>query len=142
GRLFRKYVATLTVLVSAAVLTSALVQGYFAYRDYQEALLHLQQEKATAAASQIRRFIRDTENQLRWALPPPGLANGATLEPRRSDYQRLLRQAPAVTEVSYVDAAGKEQLRLSRSSMNITGGEADYSQEARFREATAGGTYF
>src|SRR5207244_2471141 len=40
------------------------------------------------------------------------------------------------------DGAGTEQLRLSRLSMNSNGRGADYSREARFWQAKAGGTYF
>ena len=34
----------------------------------------------------------------------------APLEQQTLDYLRLLRQLPAVTDVSYLDATGKEQL--------------------------------
>ena len=142
GRLFRKYLALLTALISGVVLTSALVQGYFAYREHQAALLRLQQAEAAAAASRIQRFIEETERQLRWAFPPPGAAGAATLDRQRADYHRLLRQAPAITEVSYLDAAGAQRLRISRLSMNTEGSGTDYSRETSFLEAQSGGTYF
>src|SRR5687767_9564208 len=103
GRLFHRYVAIITVLVTGAVLTSALVQAYFAYREQQAALLRLQREQAATAAAQIRRLVQDTEGQLRWAFPPPGAAGTATLDRRRAEYYRLLRQVPAITEVAYLD---------------------------------------
>src|SRR5215210_6183590 len=139
GRLFRKYLALLTALISGVVLTSALVQGYFAYREHQAALLRLQQAEAAAAASRIQRFIEETERQLRWAFPPAG---AATLDRQRADYHRLLRQAPAITEVTYLDAAGAQRLRISRLSMNTEGSGTDYSRETSFLEAKSGGTYF
>lgn len=142
GRLFRRYLATFTILVSGTVLASALVQGYFAYQEHRVALLRLQQEQAAAAGAQISRFLADTANQLRWALPPAGIASTATLERRRSDYQRLLRQAPAVTEVGYLDATGRELLRLSRLSMNVERSGLDDSHQAWFLAAKSGGVYF
>ena len=142
GRLFGRYVAILTALVTGAVLMSALVQGYFAYREHRTALLRIQQEQAAGAATQIRRLLLDTESQLRWAFPPPGAAGTATLDRRRADYFRLLRQVPAITEVAYLDAAGKEQLRLSRLALDTEGSGVDYSTRAPFLEAKAGGTYF
>ena len=142
GRLFGRYVAVFTALATGAVLTSALVQGYFAYREHRAALLRIQQEQAAAAAAQIRRLVRDTESQLRWAFPPPGAAGTATLDRRRADYHRLLRQAPAVAEVAYLDAAGKEQLRLSRLALDAEGSGVDHSARAPFVEAQAGGTHF
>jgi signal transduction histidine kinase len=142
GRLFRRYVAIFTVLATGAVLTSALVQGYFAYREYQAALLGIQQEQAAAAAAQIRRLIQDTERQVRWAFPPPGAAGGATLDRRRAEYGRLLRQVAAVTEVAYLDAVGGEQLRLSRLSLDVEESGVDRSSQAPFLEAKTGRTYF
>src|SRR5438477_2755837 len=135
GRLFRQYVATFAILVTTAVLTSALVQGYFAYREEQTTLLRLQQEQAADAAAQIRRLIQDTENQLRWAFPPPGAIGTATPDRRRAEYARLLRQVPAISEVAYLDAAGKEQLRLSRSSLDTENSGTDYSSQDAFVEA-------
>src|SRR5438128_2266683 len=142
GRLFRSYVTIFTLLVTGAVLTSALVQGYFAYQEQQAALLRLQREQAAGAAAQIRRFIQDAESQLRWAFPPPGDAATATLDRRRADYSRLLRQVPAIAEVAYLDAAGKEQLRLSRLSLDAEQSGADYSAQGPFLAAKAGHTYF
>ena len=64
------------------------------------------------------------------------------MEQRRADYFRLLRQVPPITEVSYLDPAGREQLRVSRLAMDVVGSGADLSQEPRFRDPKAGRTYF
>jgi hypothetical protein len=45
-------------------------------------------------------------------LPP-----SASIEARRFDNLRLLRQAPAVLEINHLDQAGKEDLRVSRLAM-------------------------
>src|SRR5437016_1431525 len=142
GGLFRRYVAITTALVTGAVLASALVQGYVAYQERQAALLGLQQKQATVAAVEISRFIQDTESQLRWAFPPPGTAATATLEVRRTDYHRLLRQVPAVNDIAYLNAGGREQLRLSRLALDTEGSGADYSTGAAFLGAKDGQTYF
>jgi methyl-accepting chemotaxis protein len=55
---------------------------------------------------------------------------------------RLLRQAAAITEISYLDALGLEQLRISRLAMNVVGGATDYSQDPKFLRAWSGHTYF
>jgi len=64
------------------------------------------------------------------------------MEERRNEYVRLLRRAPAITEAGYLDAAGKEQLRVSRLAMNVVGSGADYAADPRFLEARGGKTYF
>ena len=72
-----------------------------------------------------------------------GPARRSTLEQRRSDYLRLLRQAPAITEVSYLDAAGREQLRISRLAMNVVGSGVDFSQRPEVPASPKPGkTYF
>src|SRR6185295_11639618 len=66
---------------------------------------------------------------------------GTTLEQRRFDFFRLQRQVPAITEVSYIDAVGREQLRVSRLAMDAIGSQADLSADPRFVEAKARRVY-
>src|SRR5438093_1475721 len=60
---------------------------------------------------------------------------------RRVDYLRLLRKVVPTTEISHLDAEGKEQLRASRLAMDVTGSGIDYSREPQFLEAKAGKIY-
>jgi hypothetical protein len=62
-------------------------------------------------------------------------STGATIEQRRFDALRLLRQVPAITELSQLDADGKELLKVSRLAMDVVGGGTDYSKQAKFTEA-------
>lgn len=142
GSLFRKYVIILVILVSGALLTSILVQLYFSYQENQMALFRLQREKAVAAASSIAQFVYETERQIRWVIPPPGIVDTVTLEQRNRDYNRLLQQVPAVTEISYLDPSGQECLHISRVTMSSVGCKADFSQDPKFREAQSGKVYF
>lgn len=48
---------------------------------------------------------------------------------------------PAITELSYLDPSGKEQLRLSRLVRDAVGNQADFSQDPKFRGAKSGKTY-
>ncbi len=142
GYLFWKYVVLFVVLVSGALLTSGLVEIYFSYKENKSSLLTIQREKAAAAASQIDQFIREIESEIGWTTQASFAPQGAALEQRRFDYLRLLRQAPSITEVSYVDASGKEQLRVSRLAMDVVGSQADYSHEPKFLETKSGKTFF
>ena len=140
GSLFRKYVVYFVVLVSAALVVSGLVGMYFTYQESKAALLDLQREKAGAAASRIDAYVQEIEHQLGWMrLPQMG---GASLEQRRIDFLKLLRQVPAITDLSYLDKTGKEQLKVSRLSMDVAGSRQDFSRDPKFRGAKAGGTYF
>jgi signal transduction histidine kinase len=140
GSLFRKYVIYFVVLVSAALIASAAVGLYFTYQESKAALLDLQREKAGAAASRIDAYIQEIEHQLGWMrLPQIG---GSSLEQRRIDFLKLLRQVPAITDLSYLDRTGKEQLKVSRLSMDVTGSKQDFLQDPKFTAAKSGGTYF
>jgi hypothetical protein len=55
---------------------------------------------------------------------------------------RLLRQAPAITELSQLDAEGKEFLKVSRLAMDVVGSGTDYSKEAKFTETVAKKIYY
>src|SRR5207244_995825 len=49
---------------------------------------------------------------------------------------------PAISDLSYLDGAGREQLRLSRLTMNVVGPGTSYATDPRFQQARGGETYF
>src|SRR4029077_12133978 len=68
---------------------------------------------------------------------------GAALaEQRELDFLRVLRNVPAVGELSHLDLAGKEQLRVSRLEPDVVGSQEDFSRKPKFVEARAGKTYW
>ena len=140
-RLFWKYATFFVLLVTAELLASGITELYFTYQENQAALVALQREKALAAASQIEGFVKGIEQQMGWVTQPQRAPTGTTLEQRRFDFFRLQRQVPAITEVSYIDAAGREQLRVSRLAMDAIGSQADLSADPRFVEAKARKVY-
>ncbi|MBI3630550.1 MAG: GAF domain-containing protein [Candidatus Rokubacteria bacterium] len=140
GLLFRKYVVLFVALVGGALITSGLVEIYFTYQESKTALVRVQREKAAVAASRIEQFVTEVERQLQW-ITQSG-AGAVPLEQRRFDALRLLRHAPTITEVSHLDAAGREQLRVSRLAMDVIGSQADLSREPKFLEARARKVYF
>src|SRR5881409_1613453 len=141
GRLFRKYVIIIAGLVSGALLASGAIEIYFSYRENRDALVALQREKALGVASRIEDFIKEIERQIGWTTQPQLGAPSAAMYQRRVDYLRLLRQVLAITEISHLDAEGKEQLRVSRLAMDVAGSGTDYSREPQFLEAKAGKIY-
>ncbi len=142
GRLFVKYVIFFAGLVCAALLASSLIELYFTYQENKAALVAVQREKAQAAAGRIEQFIREIERQMGWTTQPVLAAGIAGLEQRRVDFLRLQRQVPPITELSYLDAEGREQLRVSRLAMDVLGSQADFSGEPRFVQARATRVYY
>jgi signal transduction histidine kinase len=141
GRLFRKYAVLIVSLVGGVSLAGGLLDIYFSLEDYHKDIAAIQREKALAAAGKIEQFIREIERAVAWAAQGR-VAAPFMLEQWSFEYRRLLRQAPAVTEVSLLDASGREQLKVSRTNMNVSGSETDFSREPKFLEAKAGRTYF
>ena len=140
GTLFRKYVSLFLAVVTVALVSNGLFQAWLAAEEHRAQLIRIQQEQADSAASKITQFIREIEGQLGWTTQLPW--STAALEQRRFDGLRLLRQVPAITELSQVDAKGQERLRVSRLSMDVVGSMADLSSEPRFKEAVASKSYY
>jgi signal transduction histidine kinase len=142
GRLFRKYLVLITALVVGALLVSGLSAAYFAYQENKRALASLQREKALAAASKIEQFVKEIERQIAWTALPLLITGEAALEQRRLDYLKLLRQAPAITDVVQLDSDAREQLRVSRLAMDVRKSGQDFSGSPAFRAAKPGKPYF
>jgi signal transduction histidine kinase len=142
GRLFRKYVVVLLLLVGGVLLTSSAVDLYFSYQETKDALVRIEREQAVAAAAGIAQFVHDIERQVRWTTQAAFDDPVAAREQRELDYLRLLRNVPAIGELAHLDASGKEQLRVSRLALDAVGSQADHSQTRTFLAAKAGTTYF
>jgi signal transduction histidine kinase len=142
GRLFWKYVGVISSLVGGVLLLSSLVDAYFSYQATKHALAGLQQEKARAAATEIEQFVRDIERQLRWAARTAIDDVAADAEERDIEFLRLLRNVPAITDISQLDRSGKEYLRVSRVTLDIRGSQQDFSREPRFLPFRDGMPYF
>ena len=142
GRLFRKYVVVLLLLVGSVFLVSSAVDLYFSYQETKAALVRIGHEQAVAAAGRIEQFVQDIERQVRWTTQAAFDDPVAAQEQREIDYLRLLRNVPAIAEIGHLDAAGKERLRVSRMTLDAIGSGEDYSRAPTFLEASAGRTYF
>ncbi len=138
--LFLKYVTLFIGLVSGVLLINAALDLYFVYQDNQKASIEVQREKAESAAHQIEGFVRGIEGQIGWVAHPQWAS--LPVEQRRFDYVRLERQVPAITELVQLDRQGREQLRVSRISMDMAGAGTDRSQDPVFVEATKNKVYF
>ncbi|HEX7786986.1 MAG TPA: ATP-binding protein [Methylomirabilota bacterium] len=139
-RLLWKYVIFFSLLVTGALVANGAIETYFSYQENKEALAAVQREKAQAAATRIEGFVLEIERQMGWVTQPRAAA-AAPLEQRRFDFFRLQRQVPAITEISYIDATGHEQVRVSRLAMDVIGSRADLSADPRFVEARARRVY-
>ena len=140
-RLIRKYVALVVALVVAALLTSGLTELYFSYQDNKKVLTRIQSEKARSAAASIDQFLNPILLQITGVAHPPVEGGTKGLDEREVNYLRLFDRVPDVSEVSYLDASGREALRVSQFEIAARGSGKDSSNEPRFLEARSKGTY-
>jgi signal transduction histidine kinase len=141
--LFPKYALLIIALVGGMLVASGALVIYFSYRENQEHLIALQAEKAQAAATRIEQYVLNIEHQLGWtALPRVDMPGSDPGEARYIEYLKLLRQVPPITDVAWIDADGREQLRVSRLAMNEVGRGIDRSGDPGFRRAMEGRMWF
>src|SRR5471030_2416824 len=138
--LFFKYVTAFVGLVTVVLVINAALDLSFVYQDNRRASIDVQREKAEAAAQKVESFVREIEHQIGWVAYPQWAA--LPVEQRRFEYVRLQRQAPAITELTQLDRLGHEQLKVSRLSMDVVGGDVDRSTDPAFTEAIANKVYF
>jgi signal transduction histidine kinase len=140
SRLFIKYVALFVTVVVVALLANGAFEIWFSYQEHKSSLIKIQHEQAQAAADKIEEFITQIESQVGWTTQLPW--TDGTLDQRRFDALRLLRQVPAITELAQIDATGHEQLKVSRLTMDVVGSGVDYSSKPEFTQAVAHKVYF
>ncbi|MBI5275592.1 MAG: HAMP domain-containing protein [Burkholderiales bacterium] len=138
--LFGKYVALLAGLVTLVLLAASALAFWFFGRQNEEQLTALQREKAAAAAMRIELYVKGIEREMGWTTLPK--AQEADVAQRKLEFLKLLRQVPAVTDVSWIDAQGRERLRMSRLQMDREESGTDVSTAPFFRAARPGQPFF
>jgi len=122
------------------LLANGLSEMWFSYQEHKAALIRIQTEQADAAAARIGQFINEIVSQVGWTTQLPWSVG--TMEQRRFDALRLLRQVPAVTEIAFLDAAGTEQVKVPLANLVLKNSDPDRSQDPAFTEAVAHKVYF
>ena len=140
SRLFIKYTVLFVAVIVLALLANGAFEVLFSYQEHKGSLINIQQQQAVAAADKIEEFITQIESQVGWTTQLPW--TDGTLDQRRFDALRLLRQVPAITELAQIDASGREQLKVSRLTMDVVGSGIDYSHKPEFTQAVAHKVYY
>ena len=93
--------------------------------------------EAEGVAATVSQFLKELESQIGWTTWSVG-----TMDQRRTDGVRLLRQVPAINNIDMLDATGKEQLHMERLATDVVGRNTDFSQDPKFTEAVAHKVYY
>ncbi|MDX6504895.1 MAG: hypothetical protein QOE29_2020 [Gaiellaceae bacterium] len=146
-RLIWKYAAVVVTLVAAAIVSVGLTELYFSYHDSKRALTRVERDKASAAAASIEQLMQEILREVDTVAQPTIEKGAAGLAERQQDFHRLLGHEKLVNQLSYLDAAGREQVRTSPLETDRIGSGIDLSASVKFTRARAerrylGGVYF
>ena len=141
-RLIWKYTAVVVLLVGVAILSVGLTELYFSYRDSKQALARVEQDKASAAAAAIEQTIEDVIRELEGLAQPTSEPGRAGLTERTQAFHGLFLRDKLVSELSYLDARGRERVRASPLKVDRIDRRIDFSQSQKFTRATRERRYF
>jgi signal transduction histidine kinase len=136
-RLIWKYTAIVATLVAAAVVSVGLTELYFSYQDSKKALARVERDKASSAATSIEQFVQEILRELDAVAQPPIAKGTAGLAERNQDFHRLLEREKFVSQLSYLDSIGKEQVRTSPLEIDRIGTGINLSTSVKFIRARA-----
>jgi hypothetical protein len=137
----RRRICQVGAIMFVLLLANGLFEMSFSYQEHKASLIRIQREQADAVAAKIGQFINEIVSQVGWTTQLPWSVG--TMEQRRFDALRLLRQAPAITELTQLDSTGKVEFR--HSPLNLVLEQFDFSREfnaARERNVYYGQVYF
>jgi two-component system, NtrC family, sensor kinase len=141
-RLIWKYTAVVVTLVAAAVISVGLSELYFSSRDIKREVTRVEQDKASAAALSVEQLVDGLLRELD-AVAQPTVAEGAAgLRERNQDFHRLLDHEALISQLTYLDGSGREQVRTSALEIDRIGLGTDRSTNLEFTRARSGRPYF
>jgi signal transduction histidine kinase len=141
-RLIWKYTAVIATLVAAAIVSVGLTELYFSYQDSKRVLTRAERDKAFSAADAIERTLEEVLRELEAAAQPTADSGSAGLAERNQDFHRVFAREKLVSQLSYLDAAGKERVRTSPLEIDRVDSGLDFSHGPKFVRAKAEGRYF
>jgi adenylate cyclase len=125
--LFQKYFVAFFAAVTVALLANGASEAWFGYRDQRAMLDTRLRVEVSAAAGKIQGFLDGIRDQMQWAVQLPW--TDANTEGHRLDALRLLRQVPAIVDITLVDGAGIERVKISRLVPDVVSSGIDHSRD-------------
>jgi two-component system, NtrC family, sensor kinase len=134
-RLIWKYTAVVVTLVAAAIVSVGLTELYFTYQDSKTALTRVERDKASTAATSIAQLMQEILRELDGVAQPAVERGRAGLDERYQEFSSVIVRQEFVGQLSYLDAAGKEQVRTSPLEIDRIGSGVDFSTSPTFIRA-------
>jgi adenylate cyclase len=140
--LIRRTFAIALLLTSTGLVASGAGELYLRYRESVNSFWILQSEMAQSVAFKIEQFMQEIERTMNAATLSEDILSAGLTNAYQFQLYKLLKVAPAITSVSALDAAGREQLKVSRVQMIGPGDLKDRADDEAFRIAKEGKSYF
>jgi signal transduction histidine kinase len=129
-------------LVAAAIVSVGLTELYFSYQDSKRALTRAEQDKASAATASIEQTMEEVLRELEALAQPTSETERAGLVERNQGFHGLFLRNRLVSQLSYLDAAGKERVRASPLEVDRIDSGIDFSESPKFLRARSEKPYF
>ncbi len=140
-RLIWKYTAVVVTLVAAATISVGLTELYFTSRDIKRAVTRVEQDKASSAAISIEQLTKGLLRELDSVAQPSVARGNRGLQERNQDFQHVLDRDRLISQLSYLDATGRECVRSSSLEPNRVTCAVDRSSTPEFVRARADEQY-
>jgi signal transduction histidine kinase len=138
GRLVRHYFLISLLLIAGGLISSAVLEIYFRYRESQEQIALLEREAAAVAAVKIERFVQDVATAIRASTKSREVLQSRVSPEYRFELKRLLYLAPAITEAVALDIGGVKQAQVSRAGAVSHSTRSDFAASPGFQRALQG----
>ena len=126
-------------LVAGAILSVGLSEFYFSYEDSKRQLTNIEMDKASTAAVSIQQFVEGILGDVTSVAQPAVEPDGSD---RLQSFRGLLTRQSLISELSYLDAGGRECVRVYSLQLDSTTCGADLHTSPEFTEALAKHQYF
>jgi signal transduction histidine kinase len=111
----RRYAVAIVLAIVSTLAIAGGIQAYIAYRNAFELTQQVQQREAKVVAVQVEAFLGNIANAMQLIARMPWGRGEMKNSARAQEFDTLLRLAPAVSDVAWRDAAGVEQVFVSRT---------------------------
>jgi two-component system, NtrC family, sensor kinase len=138
----RRYFWFLAAFVTLLMVMISAPEVYYAFGENKAHIADLQLAEARLVANRVGNFLGAQEQQLLEVDGLPWNSGVLNEQDRVSEYERLMKLLPAITEIEHVDAAGKRATRVSRIDANEIGVAPMPGREAAIAEAMRGGKWY
>ena len=128
------------LLVCGVVGVSSGLGLYFSYQENLEAQKKIQVEKAKLAATQLQDFFSQIEKYL--FVASLSATSGEDAQQQKLALLKVLRVAPAVTDIQVIDRHGIEKVSVSRLALDHLDKNTDRSGERFFTETRTGKVWY